>query len=217
MAKMRERFEKMQLPQFEMEYGGRFPFDNTTHAIDPVEWAAAAGEPTERPARVGIAFDCAWDGSSASIAYAWRVDGVAHIEIVAHQAGTSWVPGQAHRALAKHPRTPIAYDKIGANLDPGTALSRLKPVPKVDKITMKDVQGASQRLVANLHDGLLVHFSQPDLDAAVDNAAWRDILNSGRAFGPKVKGGASVNPLVAASLALWSYDRGRDRQPLSLG
>src|SRR5690606_23677863 len=67
-----KRFRKMQLPQFEREYMCRFPTDNATDAISPEAWEAAKIERVERPARVGIAFDCAYDGSSASIVYAWR-------------------------------------------------------------------------------------------------------------------------------------------------
>lgn len=217
MKTMRERFAVMQLPMFEREYAGRFGFDNTTHAIDPAVWADAAVPVMDRPERVGIAYDCAIDGSSSTLAYAWRdAAGVAYVEVVEHRAGTTWLPSVAHRALQKYRGVPIAYDQIGANLDPGTALSRFKPSPKVDRINMKDLLGASQRFVALLHDGNLKHFGQTDLDAAVENAAWREIQHSGRAFGSKNRSGAAINPLVACSLALWSYDRGKDRQRLSI-
>lgn len=217
MAKMRARFAKMQLAQFEREYGCVFPRSNVTSAVDPDRWAAGRVEPCERGARVGIAFDCAYDGSSASIAYAWRDgDGVAYAEIVAHRPGTAWVAREAHRASEKHRRTPVAYDDIGANRDPVTAMTRLKPAPRTDRLAMKDIMGAAQRLVAEVGEGRLRHFGQADLDAAVGNAAWRDIAKSGRAFGTKIAAGPSINPLVAVSLALWSYDKKGDRKPVRI-
>ena len=74
---------------------------------------------------------------------------------------------------------------------------------------------AAQRFASELHEGRLRHFGQADLTSAAENTSWRD-TTSGRAFGARDPGGAAVNPIVAASLALWSYDRGKDRQPLAI-
>lgn len=215
MAKMRARFAKLGRAKFEMEYGCRFPADSTTTAVDLEKWAGGQVAPVERPDRVGIAFDCAYDGSSASIVYAWRLDGVAYVEVAAHRLGTSWVARAAHTAAGKYRRVPVAYDSIGANLDPATAMTRLKPTPKTDALTMKAIMAAAQRLVAEIHEDRLRHFGQADLDAAVANTAWRDIAQSGRAFGTKDPT-VAINPIVAASLALWSYDKGRERLPLEI-
>lgn len=208
MARMRSRFEKMSRTQFEMEYGCRFPADSATDALSPERWAGAATEPVERPEHVGMAFDCAYDGSSASIAYAWRLDdGTAVVEVAEHRLGASWTANLAARGAAKYRRVPIAYDDIGANKDPATALERMKPKPRLDRLMTKDVMGAAARLANELNNGTLMHFGQPDLDAAVGNLTWRDIGKSGRAFGQKSHAGAPINPVVAASLALWSFDR----------
>lgn len=208
MAKMRSRFRKMSRTQFEMEYCCRFPADSATDAISPEQWAAQLVERFERPERVGIAFDCSYDGSAASIVYAWRLDdGRAVVEVVKHQLGTNWVAREAHRASAKYKRTPVAHDDIGANRDPATALGRMKPTPRLDRLNTKDIMGAAARFANEVHGGTLVHFGQTDLDAAIENLTWRDIGKSGRAFGTKQHSGAPISPVVAASLALWSYDR----------
>jgi len=208
MARMRSRFEKMSRTQFEMEYGCRFPADSATDALDPVKWSAGQVPEMERPERVGVAFDCAYDGSSASIVYAWRLDdGRPVVEVVAHRLGTNWVAREAQRASEKLRRVPIAYDDIGANKDPATALERMKPKPRLDRRNTKDVMGAAARLANEVHAGRLLHFGQADLDAAVDNLTWRDVLRSGRAFGQKSHAGAPINPIVGASIALWSYDQ----------
>lgn len=213
---MRSQFLRMQTSEFEAEYGARWPADSTTGAIDSEKWEAGRTAPTTRPDRVGIAYDVAYDGSSASIVYAWRIAGVAYIELAAHRMGASWVAREAHKASEKYRRQPISYDSIGSNLDPAQALSRLKPTPKTNALTMRETMAASQRIVSDIHEGRLYHFGQADLDAAVGNAAWRDIAKSGRAFGTKSPRGAAINPIVAASLALWAYDKGKDRRPLAI-
>ena len=96
-------------------------------------------------------------------------------------------------------------------------MSRMNPLPRTDRLSMKDIMGAAQRLVSEIHEGRFRHFGQADLDGAVDNTAWRDIAKSGRAFGSKVAGGAAINPAVAISLALWEYDKSKDRKPLTIG
>lgn len=207
-ARMRKRFEKMSRTQFEMEYGCRFPADSSTDALDPAKWRAGEVAPMERPERIGIAFDCVYDGSAASICYAWRdEDGRAVIEVVAHRLGTNWVAREAHRVSEKHRRTPVAHDDIGANRDPDTAMGRMRPKPRIVRLNTKDVMGAAARIANEVHAGNLLHFGQQDLDAAVDNLTWRDIGKSGRAFGPKQLGGAPITPFVAAGHALWQYDQ----------
>ncbi|MBX9243420.1 hypothetical protein ICW40_01190 [Actinotalea ferrariae] len=217
LRKMRARFKAMGRAQFEREYLCRFPIDASTDAIASARWAAAKVERTERPERVGVAFDCAYDSTSASIVYAWRdEDGNAMVEVVAHELGTGWVAAAAHRA-ARVTGCPVAHDDIGANRDPATALARLrKPTPKVERLQMKDIMGAASRLVNEVNAGRLRHFGQDDLDAAVGNLTWRDVSKSGRAFGPKDYSGAPISPIVAASLALWSYDRRPERKRLAI-
>jgi len=217
MVKMQQRFTKMQLPQFEREYLCRFPTNSTTLAIDPEKWHNGETEASERPDRVGMAFDCAYDGSSASLAYAWRdADGNAVIEVVAHRLGTSWLARVAHKAQQDHKRYAVAYDGIGANFDPVNAMLTMKPTPKTQRLTMNDILGAAQRITSEIDNGTLRHFGQSDLEAAVANASWRNVAKSGRAFGVKDNSGGAINPIVAASLALWQYDKTKERVPISI-
>ena len=208
LARMRQRFEKMQLAQFEAEYLCRWPFDAVSNAIDPAAWAAGAREPLDRPAKLGIAYDVAYDSTSAAVAYAWRLaDGRPVVEVVEHRPGTAWLAGTVHRTTRVHPRCPVSYDRIGANLDPANALDRMKPRPRQTPVTVAEHVAATQRFMAELKAGELVHFGQADLDAAVENATWRDAGRSGRLFGQRIKGGAAINPLVACVLALWQFDQ----------
>ena len=210
-----ERFETMALASFEREYLCRFPTSNAEDALNPDAWAAGELSDMARPERVGIAFDCAYDGTSASLAYAWRdEDGNAYGELVAHEPGTAWVPSTTQAALAKYKRQSVAYDNIGANMDPANVLTRARA--RVTPLNTPRILAAAQRLASDVNGGRFRHLPQRDLDAAVANATWRDVGKSGRAFGTKDAAGASINPLVAVSLALWQYDQERDRKRVGI-
>ena len=207
MAKMRQRFAKMQLAQFEMEYLCRFPFSSASHAIDPQRWADERVDPMDRPERVGVAFDVRRDGTSASVAYAWRLDdGTAVVEVVDHRPGASWLPNIAHRCTKAYRGTHLGYDNIGANIEPADALSRMTPRPRLAPLSMKETLAAQQRLAELVRDGRLLHFGQADLDAAAENTGWRTV-GGGQAFGPRDPAGAAINPMIACALALWMFDK----------
>jgi hypothetical protein len=224
MSKMRKRFGQMGLPQFEREYLCRFPRTARNAALDVDEWAAA-GVPEaqwpERPERMGLAFDVDPNGASASVVGAWRdSDGVAHVEMLGHLPGTNWVAARAYEHWKTRTRYAIAYDGIGANADPANQLGKwTRPTPKLHRLTTTDVLAAAQRFASELHEGRVKWLeTQSDLDAAAGNASWRDVGKSGRAFGriDTTASGAPINPLVAASLALWEYDQTRERKKSTL-
>lgn len=206
LRKIEERFSKMTLVKFEMEYLCRFPFDQSVSAINPTRWKTAGSTDAlpVRPDRVGLAFDVAPDGSAAALAAAWRDDtGRAHLELLAYRPGVTWLPAVAKIAATKH-RTAIAYDVIGANTNPADLMHRLRV--RLAGQNLKAMQGAAQRIVAELDDAQLVHYRQKDLDLAVDGANWRNVNEGGRLFGRKASA-HDVAPLVAASIALWHFDQ----------
>ena len=203
---IRENFDDLSLVDFQREYLGQWPADLTVSAIDPELWAAARAEFTTRPGRVGLAFDVTPDGSAAALACAWRDDaGVAYLEVIEYRSGVSWLPGLAHRA-GREARAVIAYDGVGQNLNPAQALARKRPPARTKTCGIKDMQGAAQRLVDHLRDGVVRHFDQKDLNLAAEGAAWRNVQGeTARLFGHKASA-HNITPLTAAALALWSYD-----------
>ncbi len=206
LAIIRERFDAMPLAQFEREYLCRFPFDANTSALSAAAWAECASndELPPRPDRVGIAFDVAPDSSIAAISAAWRDEtGRAHVELLAFDPGTLWLPAAAQRAWRKH-KGKIAYDVIGANQEPADRLHRMRV--GLDPLNIRAMQGAAARFAAELEHRNLVHYSQPDLTRAVEGAAWRNVGEGGRLFGRKASE-FDVCPLVAASEALWVFDQ----------
>lgn len=204
LRKMRDRFAKMDLATFEREYLCRFPLTDSSGAFDLDQWTEAGLEVLPpRPARVGLGFDVAPDGSAAALAAAWRdSEGVAHLEVIAYRPGVAWLPVAAREAHRKH-RTPIGHDTIGANTDPADQMHRLRV--GLSPLNLRAMQGAAQRFMTELDEGRLRHYRQPDLDRAVEGAAWRTVGEGGRLFGRKASA-HEVSPLVACSVALWQYD-----------
>lgn len=199
-----ERFETMSVHDFAAEYAGQWPPDAHTSAIDMDAWDANAVPVSALPARFGLAFDVANDGSSAALCAAWRDDkGMAYLAVVEHKTGTSWLARKAH-AVAKKYRVPIRYDGVGANLAPAREVERLRGV-ETESGGMRDAMAAAQVLVRDLGEGKLRPFSQGSLRASAEGATWR-VVEGGRLFGRK-KSVTDVTPLVAASLALWQYDQ----------
>ncbi|MBD8077689.1 hypothetical protein [Cellulosimicrobium arenosum] len=203
---MEERFEGMSVLDFAAEYAGQWPPDASTSAIDLDAWAASALTPLpslEDIKRFGLAFDVAPDGSSAALCAAWRdEDGVAHLGVIEHRAGVSWLADVVHAIATKY-RLPVAYDGIGANHGPAQEIERKRGVNLV-RLGMHDVQAAAQGVVSHLTDGRLRHYSQGSLTGAAEGASWRS-SEGGRLFGRR-RSTADASPLVAASLALAQYD-----------
>lgn len=203
--KIRARFEAMPLEQFEREYCCRFPFESSDSAISALAWEECRAGDTlpPRPDHVGIGFDVAPDSSVAALAFAWRdQEGKAHGELVGFRPGIDWLPLSCREAFAKY-REPIAYDSIGANAEPAARMHRahiaLKPK------NLKQMQAATARLVIDIEKRQFAHYSQPDLDRAVEGAAWRNVGDGGRLIGRKTSK-HEVSPLVAMAIALQQFD-----------
>lgn len=205
MATLEKRRLRLGPESFGREYLGLWPVDASVAAIGGQDWAACAGILGTRPAHFVLAFDCAPDASRASLVAAWRDErGVGHVEVVDARAGTSWVAREAYRVARKY-RVPVAYDPIGANVDPAEALTRARPSIKTAPMTFRDMQGGAARLVKDIRERTLAHGQQPDLDDAVAGASWRQVGDNGRLFGRR-KSTADVSALVAATAALWTFD-----------
>ena len=214
-ARIQSRFEAMQLTQFEREYFCRFPFDATISAIPAADWQRARRpfeELPPRPDHVGLAFDVEPDSSSAALVAAWRDEtGRVHLEVLACRPGTAWLTVAGRDASRKH-RAPITHDIIGANMDPANLLHRARV--SLDGQQLRAVQGAAARIVQELAESNVSHYSQSDLDHAVEGVNWRNVGDGGRLFGRKASANP-VSPIVAASLALWAYDNtGPRRAPV---
>jgi hypothetical protein len=176
----------------------------TTQRFDPVIPLETWDELCDKRSRCGgqliFAFDAVPDGSAASIAVAsTRDDGLAHVELVAHEQGTGWLVAEVARLVRQHepdrvlvdPRTPAS-----------TAVALLRELDvTVTEVTTADVVSAHATFVAACQEGQLRHIGQPELASALTGAVRRPV---GDAFAwSRRSSGVDISPLVACTLALW--------------
>lgn len=205
LQKMAERFRKLPLPQFMREYLGIWPEDYSKSAIDSNRWRAAAlPDFPERPVTFALGFDVDPAGASAAIAAAWRIDGNTFVEIVAHEPGTDWIVERLV-VLARRYRAVIGHDTIGAPLIEAESLARRRPSPRRKPISYKDVGAACASLMKEIDTGRLRHADQASLNAAAAKVVKRP-LGEAWAWGRRQSGDIDITPLVAATIALRTFD-----------
>ena len=199
-------FKKMSLPQFAREFLCMWPVDGTTSAVDMDKFRAGEREAEPLPVKYAWAYDVAPDGSTACVVAAWRDDaGDAWVEIMEHQLGTHWLERFIKSVKRGGQRQPIAYDRIGANIETAARLDIGKDKVRHDGMHYtKGIVPAEQSIVREIEQGAFRHTGQPGLVEAFDGAVWRQ-TEGYRLFGRKSSKN-DLTPAVAASMALWEYD-----------
>ena len=203
---IKKRFLKLPLPQFMREYLGIWPEDYSKSAIDSAKWRACSlPEFTRKPAHFAIGFDVNPNGSSGAIAAAWRVDGHAYVEILQHDPGTEWLVPALAKLSSKY-RVPIGHDTVGAVLVEAEALARQRPAPRRKPIGYKDIGAMCASFMKEITNERLRHFDQAPLNSAVSGVVKRDLGDNAWAWGRRQSDGVDIAPLVAANIALRTYD-----------
>ena len=178
--------------------------------IDAVHLAATRDEQSQPAGAVVFTVDVTPDRLNAAIGAAgFRPDGLAHIEVVEHRAGTSWVVGRVAELLKTHESSPAVYldgkgpagslmaDLVAAGVEvvDVSASEHAKACGMLfDAFTgagSVDEQGEPLRTVR--------HIGQPDLLSAIRGAKKRR-LSDAWAWDRKTSGG-NIAPLVAVTLA----------------
>lgn len=207
MRTLERRFKNMPLPQFAREYLCMWPSDASVKALDMEMWGKLQRPQSLDlwPAKFAYAFDCAPDGSSAALVAAWRDEsGDAWLEVIDHRQGTDWLIAKIKELAPTNPH-PVAYDRIGANMDAAMRLQSLRPQVRAEGLHfVNGVVPAESAFVRELNAGRLRHYGQVSLTAALDGATWR-VLEGARLWGRKASA-SDLTPAVAAALALHYYD-----------
>lgn len=164
------------------------------------KWTACA-DPSSRPSSRPVLMIDASPGlrSAAIVAAMWRPDGRPHFEVVAHEPGSSWVPGRAAR-LQKH----LPLDWI---IDPGGPAGALLPDLRavgIDprEMSTRDLGQACSALVAAIEEEWPRHLNDPVLLRAIRAASKRE-LGDGLWAWSRRKSGGDICPLVGVTGAFW--------------
>ncbi|MGK9146660.1 ATP-binding protein [Plantibacter flavus] len=205
------RFAKLPLPQFMREYLGIWPEDYSRGAIDLALWRASAlADWPVRPQHVAFGIDVDPGGSSAAIVAAWRADGMAFVEVVDHRPGTDWLVGRCVELSGKY-RGVIGHDTVGAVLAEAEAMAKRRPAPRRKPIAYKDVGAMCATFMKELDGKRLRHSDQSGLNAAAEGVVKRPLGDSSWAWGRRQSGAVDITPLVAATIALRTFDTTEQR------
>lgn len=206
LAKLRKNFGKMPVTQFAREYLCMWPADRTVSALDKKKFQAGAVAPIAGPpAGVpwAVAYDCHMDGLSGTFMAAWWHDGVPHIQVMEHRAGTDWMPAVAAKLLQAHPDVPLAYDAIGQNQVVAQALAGMPRVntKRLRALSMREVSAGASLVAGAVDQEQLEHGESKSLTLAVESANWR-FSGENRFFGRK-SAVVDISPIIAGSEALF--------------
>jgi hypothetical protein len=163
-------------------------------------WGSCADEMSTVVDPVCFAFDVRPDRQKAAICVSgFREDGLKHVEVIEHRAGTKWVLGRLVDLTRQHECGPVILDEKS----PAAAL-----IPKLvdHDIEFEAVSGSEYSQGCGMffdeveQEGVR-HLGTPELTAAALGAAKRPL---GDAWAWSRKNSAvDISPLVASSLALW--------------
>lgn len=191
------------------------PEPATAAELDMKRWGDLADRESRRQGAVAFALDITPDRSWSTIAaYGLREDGLGHLEVVAHRAGTDWCVPRLAELRERHNPVGIALDVKGpaGNLllelaDAGIRVPADDKKPGFGDLAIpvyQDVAAACGGFIDAMNQSTVRHLDQAPLSMALQMAKTRP-LGDAKAWARR---GAQVpiSPLVAVSLAKWCYE-----------
>lgn len=196
-------------------YGNR-PTRTRETAIPAAIWQAAGRSKTPRPDDAKLAIDVTPDQTRAAVAAGWRDPegspairtnpGDGFVEIIHAGPNDRQFPALVAE-IARRRRVPVAADRGSPGaLDVMDALARNHPDVAQHLTTQAEYAADCGKFDRGVREDTVHHFNDPGLDAAVEVATKRPMLDGGFGWGRKSSAG-SIAELVAATLALGAHDR----------
>ena len=180
--------------------------------ISPETWRELTDSKSGIEGPVCLAFDVRPSRQHAAIAAAGqRPDGLWHVEVVDHRAGTGWVAARVAEIAKEHDVQIIACDKVG----PASSLiHELHDLDvEVKELTSQEHAQAWGRFIDGVEQDKLRHLGTSELEAAIRGATRRP-LGEAWAWSRKTSM-VDISPLVACTLALGeAISAEADREPL---
>jgi phage terminase large subunit-like protein len=140
--------------------------------------------------------------SAAVVAVTARPDGLPHVELVRHDAGTGWVVEECARVDRNN--DPVAW-VLDPNSPAGVLLPELaeRGIAPIE-VTNRQMGQACEALTETAKARGLRHLGDPAFPAAIKGAGRRDIGDGLWAWS-RIKSDLDICPLVAVTLALWGF------------
>lgn len=213
---VRDNYERLGVEKFAREYLGLFTETGTGKGIvDMGKWqdGALTGVLPEPPADFALVIVCHPDQLSASIVAVWREDGTAHLLLLEHRRGTTWLADRALHYSRKY-RKPIIHDTIGVVMVEVEVLNRANPRPRLLPQTYVNVRTAAGLIIKEIKAGHVVHYNQPEMNEAAAKARKRPTGPTAWALGRGLPED-DITPFEGAALGLRYYDESSNRSKLS--
>jgi hypothetical protein len=196
------RAERRALPpeEFGRERLGWFTDPAGLGVVALEAWADCADEQSRPSGRPVFMVDASPGSRSAAIVAAmYRLDGLPHLEVVAHGPGTDWVAPRC-AGLQKHRPLDWVVDPGGpaGALLPDLLAAGIEP----RNMTSRDLGQACEAFSAAVTGKALRHLGDPVLARAIAGAGKRDIGDGLWAWSRR-KSETDISPLVAATGAFW--------------
>jgi phage terminase large subunit-like protein len=208
-AIMRMR-ENLTDDSFMREALGVWDTSKTKMVIDSISWGLAADAASMAIDRLALAVDVAPDRSVASVSFAGqRADGLWHVELDEHRAGTGWLPAWV---AARCERNRIRAVVIDGKSPAASMIEDLRAAGvKVTTTSAGDMAAACGQLFDGVMEGRVRHTDQPQVNVALSVARKRPL---GDAWAWNRKSAESdITPLVACTLALWGAQTSSVKRP----
>lgn len=171
----------------------------------PVWGRDPSGAAVPPAASVHVAYDAAFDRSTASVVGAWIDDDGAHLQVLRTQDGVGWL-ASAVAAVAGAGYASVTADDAGPTRTVTEDL-RASGASPVRVAATSEYSTACQLFLDRVTAGDLTHDAHPALRAAIQAAALRH-FGGAAAFDP-LRSTAPIDTLRAAALALWRATRAR--------
>lgn len=206
LEKMRSRREAFADPEWSAEYLGLWPEDYSQAVFPAHEWEAAQEAIEGFPKDVAFGYDISPNGSAAAIVAAWRVDDVAHVELVDQRPGSSWVRPRIVE-LSKKYKAPVGLNDIGGVRAVREEIGRARSIPtsRITPVAYRDIAPSCSTFLREFEDGKLKHSGAVGLTDAILQVGRAQMGDKAWKWMPGVKG-ADITPVWAATMALRAFD-----------
>lgn len=164
-------------------------------------WAATEDAESTPLDPVAFAFDVRPDRQSSAVAVAgFREDGLRHVEVLEHKAGTGWLLDYLEEKMGRHQCGPVVFaGHSPAAAMKGKLLERGIPFEELNSTQYAEACGA---FVDDVTEKQLRHRVDLSLNTAVRGAVKKSV-GEATAWSRK-SSGVDISPLVACTLARWA-------------
>jgi hypothetical protein len=187
---------------FARERLGMWTVSSLARVIDADSWAVVADPASMAIDQLALGISVAPDRSVSSVGLGGlRADGLGHVELDEHRAGTGWVVPWVKGRLERNAIRAVVMDA----LSPATSLLEEFAKEKIRVTVTTGVQYANA--CGNFYDGVMDatfrHTDQPQVNVALSVVGKRPMGTSGAWVWNKKTTDADITPVDAETLALW--------------